>query len=368
MFDCYENIIGLTQSTCSCFATGRPSDYNHSQSGIFLDELTTLKSLSGLKECDKTIWDIMKDARASAIKQFVADTNGKLGLTYKLRRTPYSGIVGTLKERDNITINKNYAVIRIAPAAVRSGYFNLKAIGLIYSQTGVITCELHDSVNGFRDSFEFNTIANKMSRNIVNLNLDMHSKYDRGLEYYLVFTKDANNKPKDNRTNCGCGNANYTFDKKNPYYNNVGAHGDEGWADWLMVGSTTINDLSELDTLPKDASDKMFGVFLELDTMCKISEVLCKDSLDFEANPSALSLAFAIQYKAGVYAAQAILKTDILTRETMINCDQLNASITEWDAKYNEHVSAIVNNAVITGNDCLACKDVWGLSRTGLFS
>ena len=367
MLECYDNIIGLSRRECPCFATGRPQDYNESKSGIYLDELTSLSALNALRECDSTVWDMLKEARELAIKQFIADSNGKLGMTYQMRRKPFVGVLGSTRENSTYTITKPFAVLRLAPAAVRSGYIKLVAINTLYSATGSITVDLYDSVNGYRDSYELATTANRLNRSVINVELEMYSKYDKKLEYFLVIHRDADNKPKDTTADCGCGN-NYTFDKANPYTYRLGTHNDNIWADWLMAGGSMIDNVSDLDFMKDTATNKTYGLALEIETKCKVSEVLCKDSLDFEANPSALSLAMAINYMAGVFAIDKILKSDLLTRDTMINTDQLIAGKTEYEQKYNEHLTYIVQNAVITGNDCLTCKDVYGLTRTGLFA
>ena len=112
----------------------------------------------------------------------------------------------------------------------------------------------------------------------------------------------------------------------------------------------------------------MYGLTLEVDLGCKVDEVLCEDALDFVSNPLALSIALAIQYKAAALLADEILRSPLINRENMVNREEWEEDALVWTEKYNDHVNYIVDEADRTANDCLACKDVLGFTRKGLFS
>lgn len=369
MFDCYNFIIGLSQSDCDCTTEQRPADYNESKSGLFIDDLTSISRLLGLEECNKKVWDILEKARKNAITQFVADTNALLAKKYRLKRTPVkSQVLGQIKHKDTYSPTKNYASLTINCSPIKSGYGKLKSIGGIFTGTGAVQVQLRDNLNGLLDTYTLNTLPNKFVTTPVNKELPQHSKYMQPLEYYLVYMFDADNLPKATVLDCGCGGATPKFNRNSPHYENVGAIKKAPWTDYVMVGGREINSLSELEDDISTMSSNMFGLSLEMDFGCKVSEVLCDEALDFEGNPLALSMAIAIQKKAAVNVGNAILGSPLLNRENMIGSETWEEDILEWQTSYNENVNYIVSQADYTANDCLGCKDVHGLTRAGLFA
>lgn len=369
MFECYEEIIGLSDTDCDCTAADRPANYNASKSGLFLDELANVASLVALAECDKTVWGLMQKAVDNGVKQFVADSNALLGKKYRLKRkSVVNQVLGQIKHRDIYQPTKNYAVVTLSCSPVRGGFIKIRNIGGVFSGTGVVSVELRDNVNGLIDTFTLNTTPDVYTTMVVNQSFPTYSKYMQPLEYYLVYAFDANNLPKDTEINCGCGGWTPSFNRNNPYYNNVGGHKSAPWADYVMVGGREVNSLTELDDDITVMSNNMYGISVEVDFGCKVDEVLCEDALDFVGNPLALSMALAVQYAAGVKLANSILRSNVLTRENMVGSDEWEEAIIEWQEKYNEHVNYIVSEADYTANDCLTCKEIIGLTRKGLFS
>lgn len=370
MFECYSNIIGFSQADCECSRLNRPEDYDVSKSGLYLDELSPISSVTADENCNKNIWTILESSRASAIKQFVADTNSLLIQKYKQRRkSAMSQVIGEIKKKDTYNPKKNYGVVRMVCSPVRGGIARLKNIGTVFSSLGVIQLEIHDNVDGLLHTLDLNTLSNKHEKNEFNIELPLYSKYIQPLEYYFVFLFNSQNLPKDTSINCGCGNSWVpSFNMDAPYFKSISVRRDAPWSSYVMVGSTEINSLSELQDLPDNMGNNMLGITLELDLTCKVGEVLCNEELDFIGNPLALSMALAIQYMSGVKLADHITKSSILTRDNVVDRDEWEQSALEWQAKYNEHVSYIVSESDYTANDCLTCKDILGLTRQGLFS
>ena len=368
MFECYDNIIGLSQDDCDCTAANRPADYNTSKSGLFLDDLSPIQGLIKMGECDNDVWDVVTKARDFAIRQLVADSNALLALKYTPRRKSVSKeVLGQIKAKNTVIPSKNYGVVVLSCCPIRGGIMRIRNLSGIFSEVGTISVELHNNVDGLLDSFDINTLANKISGTEINLELPLFSKYVPVLEYYLVYTFDNANLPKDNKVDCGCSSWKPNFNSNSPYFHD-NAQGSPAWSSYVMVGGTEINSLTELDDLPATMSSKMKGLSLELDFSCKVNEVICEDSLDFVGNPLALSLAFAVKYAAAARIAESLLKSTLLNRENMLAREEWEDSSIVWTEKYNEHINYVVSNVDHSANDCLQCKDLLGMGRQGLFS
>lgn len=369
MYECYDEIIGLSPDECVCTAEDRPVNYNVSKSGIYLSELTPISSLLGSEECDRSVWDMAASAVASAVKLFVAESNALLGKRFKLKRTPASGqLLGERKSKRIVSPTKNYAQITLRSSPIRGGVMRLKEIGGVFEGAADVVVQLHNSVDGFMQDFTITTVANKLVTIPVNLELPQYSKYAHVLEYYLVYLFDANNRPKDTMIDCGCGSWKAVYNTAFPYFEGVGNHRRHPWAEYVMVGGRQINSLDELEDEVTSLPNKMYGLTVELDFYCKVDEVLCETALDFKGNPLALGMALAIQYKAASILADKILRSPLLNRENLVNRDQWEEEQLVWNDKFSEHVHHIVNEAQHTANDCFGCKSLIEMTRQGLYS
>lgn len=369
MYECYDNIVGLASSNCECMQADRPDGYDVSASGLYLDELANVKALLGAPTCGKTTWEVLEACRATAVKRLVAESNALLGKHYALRRQPLKAqVIGKIKAKDTLSPTKNYAVRRIACNPIRGGFMKINSLGAIFSATGSTTIALYNNVDGFIENFELDTLANKHKATAINKTYPLFSKYVDCLEYYLVTEYDEDNLPKDNEVSCGCGSNNFYFDLGNPYYSGIDSFKNVYWPNFVMVGSVSINSLTQLDSLPAAASNKMLGLTIDADFGCKVNEVLCEDSLDFVGNPLALSLAFCVLYGSGVELADKILNSGTFSPETLANRDEWETNKDNWQEKYNEHLTFLIPRVNITTNDCFTCKDLIGMTRQGLFA
>ncbi len=370
MFECYDNIIGLAQEECACISTDRPADYATSQSGLYMDDLVLISSLVGLKDCDQTsIWPILTRARKAAISQFVADTNALMGQKYRPRRAPARDqVLGQIKAKTVESPTEALAVVAIECAPIRSGKMTISKLGAVFSGSGLVSVGLYNNVDGLLSTHEITTVADTYTTITLDLELPLYSKYCTPLIYYFVYTFDAGNLPRANKISCGCSGWTPTYNSAAPYYLDKKTRRGAPWASYVMVGGTEITDIVELEDTPSAMTSKMHGLVFEVDFSCDVSEVLCKDSLDFESNPLAQSMAFAIYYLTAALVASSVLSSDKLTRSNMINSEDWEDSLIEWQAKYNEHTNYIASQANYTANDCLTCRDVLGMTTQGLFS
>lgn len=373
MFECYDKIIGFTEDDCNCQQAGRPADYAESKSGLFLDGITQVASLVGLAPCDSDIWKVLTKGRDEGTRQFVGDTNALLAKAYRLQRKALKEeVLGQVKHKDVHSPDKNYAVVTMECAPVKSGYMTLNKIGGVFSGTGDVTVHIKNNLGDtIGTPFVISTTPDTYSTVDVNLELPLYSKYLKPLRYHFYYLFEAGNEPKATELDCGCGNWKPNFSYSNPYYLNVGGHKSAPWADYVMVGGHEIDSVAELDTFDDDTpalSRKMYGLSFDVDFGCKVNEVVCKDAMDFNGNPLALSVAMAIRFATAIHVGNELLKSDILTRPNMLARDEWEEAILEWKESYAEHVNYIVGEIDYTANDCLECKDVEQLTSMGLFA
>lgn len=371
MFECYNNVIGITAQDCACQSPDtRPEDYDESLSGLFLDELTSISGMLTAGECDKDMWALLAEAIKNGTDQFIKDTNLMLTRSFDRKRKDLkSQIIGQVKARSYYTAQKNYAVVRYACAPIRGGYAKLKSLTLAFENIGTFDVSIYDNVTGLIDTVSVTTQANgAIDVTEKEIMLPLFSKYVDVLEYYFVYAFDANNRPKNTEVSCGCGGNKLSYSLDDPYFHQVGRFRAAPWTNYIMAGGSEIDSLDELDDLSLYGSNKTFGLAAEFDFGCKVDEVLCNTALDFERNPLAMSLAFAIRYAAAAYVAGKMVRSDSVDFEGLVNAEQWEEDEEVWTQKYLDHVSYIVESADISANDCLKCKDVIELTRNGIFS
>lgn len=370
MFEAYDNIIGFSSVDCECLETDRPADYNQSESGLFLGNLAPLEGLIAANSCSKPFWTLLTEARKSAISRMVAESNALLSQKFTPKRRPaYSQVIGQVKAKDTISSDKNYAVYRIACCPVKGGSMRIKELGGVFEGVGNVDVELHNNVDGLLETFTLATTANTFSKVSVNKEYPLYSKYVPVLEYYLVFLFQVGNMPKDTKIDCGCSSSwkpAFNLDKLQFYTKDSTSF--PAWSRYISVGGAEVNSISELEDLPAVSSDRTKGLSVEFDFFCNIEQVLCENAIDYKANPLALSLAWAVLYLTAHIAAEALLKTSGFSRENLMNTEDWQDSSDEWLEKYNQTVNYLVENADISANDCLKCKDLLGMTRQGLFS
>lgn len=361
MTDCYNNIVGLSDSDCDCFDEGRPEDYNTSLSGLFISDLEPLKQIKGLEQCDKNLWEVMQIARKNAILSFISDTNALLLENYSFQRSPYYGTIGQTKGKAYRSISELYAGVRIYPSRIVSGEMVIKGITCSFEDQGSITLQIYNNFDEKLEEISLETLAGKPKVNNVDISLPLFDPRGQ-LEYYLVY--QTSNRPQDNQINCGCGSFVPSFHRDFPYFNRKHTKLN-GWANYIMIGGMLTDDITSFD-LGDTANNYLNGLALDCEFKCKVHEVLCKDDLDFEANPLALSMAHCIRYQAAVNMAESMLRSGDPNIQTLINAEMLAEASDEWKGRYEELVLYIVNN--VEDNDCLCEKNVFGLTGSGVFS
>jgi len=366
--DCYESIIGLTRSDCECYV-GMPDSAHDSLSGLYLDELVGLGFIQSMTNCDNgdDLWLNMGKAVDNAISVFQADTNALLLRNFRVRRNPFRGGIGRITSGNVSLLIGNYLGVRFYCDNVKSGVLQIRSIGTIFRDTGLLSLSIYNNLGDLLGVYDLNTVADVHTQNAVDIELPLHSDYADHVEYFFVYQYDGNLIPKVNDIKCSCGSFKPKFDCGNPYFR-VNHDTIYGWADWLMVGGINSVSLPDFTDCGCRTNNNMYGLTFNVDLRCKIGEVLCLDSLDFEGNPLAAAMALAIQNKAGEILGTWVLQSGNLNRFTLINTEQFITDVSNYKATYNQMVKYIAESADITQNDCLSCLDVYKMAKRGIFA
>lgn len=357
---CYDNIIGLARADCPCVPAEPTNDFDTSESGIYITDLEPLDNLTGYSECGETsIWTILDKVRAEAVRTFKADTNALLMQTFAPRRERFSGQIGEASGREVFDTSKTYAGMRIACNPMRGGTLKITSIGTLFSGAGTLSLSIYNSLNA-QVVAPFNvTIANGWTLNALAtpIELPLHVNFDTRHEYFIVYTFNGSNPAKINNISCGCGGFVPWYSTDRPMWHNNNYGGSKSWANWMMAGGWEGDSLTDFDLCENTTTTKLNGLALGVELGCDISQILCKDTLDFTNDALALTMAYAIRWKAAELLASKLLMTTDLNRQNVINREALKDVRKEWQAKYNEATRYIAENAPLRQNDCVTCKD-----------
>lgn len=361
---CFDYIVGLYPGDCQCY-TGRPSDFDESFSGQYISDLFEPKMINGLLNCDQgaSIWELMEIVRALAIRNFIADANALLMKSAKLKRIPYKGGLGRASWTKNLTLPAGeYVGVRMRAADVRSGFLKIKKVGLCASANCATNLLVYDTngtlistiaLTGVQDHNSITTLATP-------LELPLHDEYLDFLEYFFIL-QPVGFSVKNNELTCNC-------EHHRPLWGGWGEYKKHLWAQWLQVGGWHDSVLPDFMNINTSGLNYMYGLTFDIELGCKINEVFCKDSLDFDSNTLAQAMAIAIKKESGALFVDKILTTTNLNRDIMSDREGLAAFKQEWKASYVEMITYIVSNLDLTANDCLECRDIIEMIKGGIMA
>lgn len=359
LYDCYNYIIGLSRTECTCLDPKEnfTLDYNTSYSGLFIDELQPLGVLAGLENCETDVWDAMNRARENAIKTFVSDASRELLKYAQLRVQPWTGVMGRRTNTRDRSLTTTHAGVHIYCKKIVGGSMTLKKFYTAFNFTGTVGVTIVDNIGTTWGTYTLNTTADTWVENdITDLELPLWNDLVDNVEYFIYYTRGAN-QPRNNDLCCNCKNA-LTFNPNRPCY--LRGHEDAyRWADSIMVGGFDTSDITKFQdiTFNYGGGNYMNGLNIEADIDCNYGTVFCDTALNFESDPLAISTAYAILYKSAEYLADWIFSGKNMSYAKLVNRENLATEQAGWIAKYKEHIEYIALNTDITKIDCLSCKD-----------
>jgi hypothetical protein len=269
------------------------------------------------------MWQVLRNTKSLAIKETVQSLNAVMNRKNSKRHKEYQGFIGG--DGDTyLTSTKSYAGIRIRTNPIRSGYLRINAIATQFQASGTVNLTIYSGDGTVMTTkIVLKTVAGKKSINKIGLTLPMLSDFNECQNYYLMYSFDADNKPRLNKTFCpGC---NKNLVPPITYVNHYGLttewpsdyRGPLAWNNYLIVGGVETDNVGDFSDMPETVSNYMNGLQLDVEIGCDLSDGLCRmiegDSPQKAAFASALSHRWAslvVDYKsADANANRAIFAT-----------------------------------------------------------
>lgn len=200
--DCLNNIIGLSETTCVCYDTGKPVDYNESKSALYLDQLEGLSLKLIPTDCGEgSLWDKMELARKNAILKFKSDLVSCLGTSNEFVRKPFKGKVGNESWSQTLVINKNFVGQEFCANNIEGGCLLIRSISTLMDTTTTFDLTIYNNIS---DTPLFlipglASEANVVKENVLGtpIELPLYTTECDNLIYYFVYEPVGFN-PKNN--------------------------------------------------------------------------------------------------------------------------------------------------------------------------
>ena len=112
----------------------------------------------------------------------------------------------------------------------------------------------------------------------------------------------------------------------------------------------------------------MEGLMLDVEFNCITSELICKQNLNYDSNPLALAMAYAVRYRAGAIVVDDILGSSQINRFTMMDRETMFGKRNNFIKEYMTRISWIAKELNWRANDCLMCNEFDDVLKVGIFS
>jgi len=343
--NCLNNIIGLSLNECVCYDDGRPVDFDVSNSGLYLDELEglNLRTLASDVECGEgNIWLKMEKAITNAVTNFRTDLISSILLTQRTGRKSFNGLIGQLKYKTVNTIPTTWTGLRINPREFKGSVLTLKGITTLMDTDVSFDVFIYDNITPtpLHSILNVNAVTGTATENpLTPIELPLYREGYQDLEYQIVYQPSGFN-PLDNKVTCGCRRR-------------------ENFEEWMTVEGIQGDVIAEREDWNTNGFAN--GLAIDVSMVCNTAEIICggdsNDSLDFENDGVALSMAYAIRFKAGEILIEDILASGEINRFTMLDKERLWGKRNHYRTEFRTRIVYISDTIDIESNDCLVCGD-----------
>lgn len=359
---CFDNIIGITESTCTCLTEGLGNEqindipwYKVSKSGLFLDRLPGIVDIRGVGSstpCDDEVAKFYKDAIKDAIKAMHDDMVAGLLKKFKQVKLAYSGkALSTDYTTNDINVTQSYAGVMMRTERMKGGSLQINNIFALFDSSFELIIKVYRAI---RDSKNFEFIeditgisaeANKLKSNVL-ATPKIYPLCEEGYDYYFVYQRGSA-RPKNNPVDCGCGNSQAQLREYANFYGIVG------------------HDLETVTSFQQRSNAS--GLAFDLAIGCDTSAVVCdlyKNYQDFK-----VVMSHAVRYKAGELVQEMVANSGEVNRHTMLNKEHIWGKRNHFRSEYADRIMWMVENANLQEYECYICNNkTLNIRRSGIRS
>jgi hypothetical protein len=337
--ECLEKIIGLSNRECNC-VDSVPAEFNESQSGLYIDDMfeaLPIFNIQGALNCEDEIWNVFKQARTEAIRDFSTDLIGEMAIRHKSAMNSFLGIIGDTDAANKIlTINKPLkgAILKAKQNTAPSAMITVEGVGLFLNKSGTYTVNLYNQNFGTPLKSWTLEVTEKVPAHILTtpINLPFGNKYGQMNTYYFVYESQGS-EPFNVKFHCGC--------STKPV-----------WTDYLHHGpyqQDTLVAQKVSDNKPTN------GVSIYGKVTCGNSW-LCSD-WDYANDSWARTMAKCLQHSAILKTLQYCINTDNINKFTLLNDEEdLSSKMDYYITQIQGRMNYLTSTVPSPASGCWQCK------------
>lgn len=339
---CLDTLVGLTDKDCSCYTTGRPAEYDTSDSGFYLTDaeygFPVQQAVFENTPCEDSFWDALADARTKAIQSFKTDLRSALSMMREKTFPSWEGYIGKLKwNRYNPTAQDTIGV-QLRPTKRKHGFIQINKIYLGIDTSTDITLTVKSTDPSFSEqSYTISTTADTFTEYTISGGLRL-PMYRKGLDHLHYFFE-------------------YEVDGTKPMNNELWCCGSQPWMQYVKAGSYSFAqaNISNFDRYGFRTGKAANGIALDMQFECDDLDWLC-DLTSVNGYDLREVAARCIQFKGAINLIAYVLDSGKVNTYSILEAERLSAKAAHLNEMYQTNIHWIAQNmpAEITG--CWGCR------------
>ncbi len=353
MATCYDGMVGISNINCVCDDPNRPSNYNESKSGLFLNQILPMQFAKSVNSCAYgDMWQMSIDSlmQAGTLVEF----DIKKSIDARMERTikNFNGVIGDLAGLNISDYNatKQLMFTRLYFRIMKKGIVTIKRIGLHLNSAINTAITIYDRFGAVIASEPITTVTNKLTWITLATPLVIDTSDYNNTIYYIAYDR-LTAKPKADRFHCGCGGKGYTCDDDKPQWNNTTM---QDWAKYMMVSVGEVDTVPEIFEYMKCGCRTNNGLFIDISTDCQYN--FCPtDTDDIKNNIFYFSLAYAIQKHAALIQIEKIILSNTIDTYLLFNDNDLAALKAQIKSEYDEAIKYLADFVTVNSDTFTTC-------------
>lgn len=338
--DCLNGLVGLSQRNCDCVSGGRPSGWNDSSTGYYLDDrvygVPVKEALSSNLDCgEDNIWDLLTEARTNGIRDMKSDLLQTLNTERESRVVNWRGLIGKTENTGSYITGSTKVGIQLRPRKrMKDAYFQVKALWINVNATKSVTMGIASNDGTFSSVTQSVAVtANEWTRCEFSseVSLPLYSIGKQDLRYHVYYEPDGA-RSRQNRLWC-CSKP--------------------AWLQHFDYGAFSLADLPADNVIP--SNNDAYGLAIEgyftcnkLDWICDLPEMNGLDLRDL--------IGRLIQYRSAIHAITAILRSGQVNKYTMLGVEGLSRQRNSLMSRYDNDIRWVAQNLPAGVTSCWGCE------------